>query len=63
VLNILSCCYDGYIRLWECKPNEKNAVIAREILINDFTRSAGKVYPTCATVGEGSYFVVGDSLG
>ena len=37
--------------------------IAKEILINDYTRSPKKVYPTASAVCEGSFFIVGDSLG
>lgn len=63
LLYILTCCYDGVIRLWECRPVEKTTTLTKEININDFTRSAGRVYPTVCSVAEGAYFVVGDSIG
>jgi WD40 repeat protein len=63
VLHVLSCCYDGSIRLWECHPQEKRCEVSKEVNINDFTRSAGRVYPTASAVAEGSYFIVGDSIG
>jgi hypothetical protein len=42
---------------------DKISKIAKEILINDFTRSPKKVYPTTCTVLEASFFIVGDSIG
>jgi len=62
-LYILTCCFDGYLRLWECRIGDKKCTIAKEILINDFTRSPKKVYPTACTVVEANFFIVGDSIG
>lgn len=63
-LFILTCCYDGYIRLWECKVGEKRATISMEVFMNDKSRSADKrVYPTASAVCEGNFFIVGDSIG
>lgn len=28
VLYLLTCCFDGYLRLWECKIAEKTSKIA-----------------------------------
>ncbi len=63
LLYILTCCFDGYVRLWECRVGERTAKIATELLINDYTRSPKKVYPTACAVADSNFFVVGDSLG
>jgi len=62
-LYILTCCFDGYLRLWECRIGDRTSKIADEILINDFTRSPKKVYPSACAVVESSFFIVGDSIG
>ncbi len=64
LLYVLTCCYDGTIRLWECRPADRTTSLSnKEININDFTRSSGRVYPTACAVAEGAYFVVGDNIG
>lgn len=63
LLHILSCCYDGSIRLWECRPQERTCIVSKDISINDYTRSAGRVYPIASAVAEAAYFIVGDSIG
>lgn len=63
IVYVVTCCYDGYLRLWECKLPQKTAQITHSILINDFSRSPKKVYPTASTVTEGNSFFIGDSLG
>ena len=60
---IITCCYDGYIRLWEFNIADKICLIMKEVLINDFTRSASKVYPTACMISENSLVLVGDSIG
>ena len=37
--------------------------MVERILINDYSRSHKKVYPTASAVCEGSFFLVGDSIG
>lgn len=61
-LYLLTCCFDGYIRLWENDLKEGRCEALDKILLNDYERTSQKVYPTASTAAE-SYFIVGDSLG
>lgn len=60
---VVTCCYDGFLRLWEVSVKERECEIIKEILINTFERSPNKVYPTACAVCDGNFFVVGDSIG
>ena len=63
MLHILTCSFDGYVRLWKCDVTNKACKINQEIFIGDASRSAKKIYPTACAVVENSFFIVGDSIG
>lgn len=67
IIYTLTCCYDGYVRLWETSLNEerigRRSSIVKEVLINNFERSPNKVYPTCCAISNSNQFYVGDSNG
>lgn len=62
-LYIVTCCYDGFVRLWQTDLVSGESDTLREILINNSERSPSKVYPTACVVYESNFFIVGDSIG
>lgn len=62
-LFLMTCCYDGYIRLWEVGLEDHSCTVTKQILINNQRRSDKKVYPTSCVVSDSNFFLVGDSIG
>lgn len=60
---IVTCCYDGMVRLWKVNLKAQSCMNIKEIAISDETKSPYKIYPTACVVSESNFFIVGDSIG